>query len=133
MRGVRARSRPSRIRSRPSRPSPRESLGSTGFSIDQRDSEALQRIEAYFDIWNVSLVVFGLHLVLIGYLAFRSGYVPRVLGVLLAVAGAGYLVDSLGGLLVEDYSLSVGAVTFIGEALLMVWLLVRGRKVQLRA
>jgi hypothetical protein len=41
----------------------------------------------------------GLHLVLIGYLACLSGYVPRVLGILLVIAGGGYLYDSFSGLL----------------------------------
>jgi Domain of unknown function (DUF4386) len=105
----------------------------TTFSIDQRRTEALLKIQGYQDIWNVSLVLFGLHLVLIGYLAYKSGYVPRVLGVLLVIAGGGYLVDSFGGLLVASYSVSVAAFTFIGEALLMLWLLVKGRNVTPRA
>ncbi|MFJ2239319.1 DUF4386 family protein [Streptomyces sp. NPDC087859] len=48
-----------------------------------------------YGIWNAGLIFFGIHL-LLGLLAFRSDYVPRVLGVLLALAGLGYLVDSLG-------------------------------------
>jgi hypothetical protein len=48
---------------------------------------------------------------------------------LVAVAGAGYLVDSFGALLFSDYALSVGAVTFVGEFLLMLWLLLRNRTV----
>jgi hypothetical protein len=105
----------------------------TTFSLDQRRTLALQRIQTYEDIWHVGLVLFGLHLVLVGYLAYASGYVPRALGVLLVIAGGGYLVDSFGGLLVASYTLSVAAFTFIGEALLMVWLLVKGRTVTLPA
>jgi hypothetical protein len=104
----------------------------TTFSTDQRHTEALLKIEGYQDIWNVSLVLFGLHLVLIGYLAYKSGYVSRIVGVLLVVAGAGYLVDSFAGLLMTNYSISVAVFTFIGEPLLMVWLLVKGRKVTLK-
>jgi ascorbate-specific PTS system EIIC-type component UlaA len=70
--------------------------------------------------------------VLIGYLAYKSGYVSRIVGVLLVVAGAGYLVDSFAGLLMTNYSISVAVFTFIGEPLLMVWLLVKGRKVTLK-
>jgi Domain of unknown function (DUF4386) len=103
----------------------------TGFALDHRRTQALQRIEAFQDIWRVSLVLFGLHLVLIGCLTYRSGYAPRVLGGLLAIAGAGYLVDSFGGIFFDGYSVNVSAVTFIGEALLLVWLLVNGRRVTL--
>ena len=97
--------------------------------LDGANMQALLKIQDFLDIWQVGLVLFGLHLVLIGYLSYRSGYVPRVLGVFLVIAGAGYLVDSFAGIFVADYAVNVAAVTFIGEALLMVWLLVKGRQV----
>jgi hypothetical protein len=99
----------------------------TTLSADQRHTEALLKIQAFDDIWQVGLALFGLHLVLIGYLAYRSGYVPRVLGLLLAVAGVGYLVDTFAGLILTDSPISVSAVTFIGEAVFLLWLLVKGR------
>jgi hypothetical protein len=77
------------------------------------------------DIWQVSLVLFGLHLGLLGWLGYTSNLVPRFIAVLLVVAGAGYLVDSFGYLLVADYSVSVGAFTFIGELLLGLWLVAK--------
>jgi hypothetical protein len=101
----------------------------TSLGVDQRGTEALLRIETFHDVWQVGLVLFGLHLTLIGHLAYRSGYVPRVLGVLLVVAGAGYLVDSFGALLYGGYSSHVATYTFMGEALLIPWLLVKGRTV----
>jgi hypothetical protein len=105
----------------------------TGVALAHQRTEALQKIEAFQDIWRISLILFGLHLVLIGYLTYRSRYAPRVLGVLLVIAGAGYLVDSLGGIFSNSYSVNVSAVTFIGEALLLVWLLVKGRRITLPA
>jgi hypothetical protein len=111
----------------------RDDASVTALSSDQRQAEAMLKIQIFHDTWNVGLVLFGLHLVLIGYLAYRSGYVPRVLAVLIAIAGAGYLVDSFGGLLVASYSINVAAFTFVGEALLMLWLLVKGRNVALKA
>jgi hypothetical protein len=99
------------------------------FSADQLRTQALLRIDAFHDIWNIGLVFFGVHLVLIGVIAYRSGYVPRLIGALLVVAGAGYLVDSFGASLVADYSLKVGALTFVGEVVFMIWLLVKGRGV----
>ena len=78
-------------------------------------------------------MVFRLYLVLLGYLAFRSGYVPRLLGVLLVIAGGGYLIDSIAGLLSPSYTASVSSFTFIGEALFMLWLLLKGRKIALTA
>ena len=103
----------------------------TTFSIEQRRTQALVEVHAFKDIWHVGLALFGIHLLLIGYLAYRSGYVPRILGALLVIAGGGYLVDTFGGLLAADYSVNVAAFTFVGEAALMLWLLIKGRNVTL--
>lgn len=43
--------------------------------------------------WSMSLMLFEVHLVLAGWLAFRSGYVPRIIGILLVIDGLGWLVD----------------------------------------
>jgi hypothetical protein len=77
----------------------------------------------------VSLVLFGTHLLLIGYLIYRSGFAPKLLGVLVALAGAGYLVDSVDALLFSGYTANIGAFTFVGEFLLMLWLLIKGRTI----
>jgi hypothetical protein len=103
-------------------------VGVVGLVADQRAADALASLNAFDDIWDVGLVLFGLHLALVGYLAYRSGYVPRFVGVLLVVAGLGYLVDSFGTILADGYSVEVAQVTFVGEALLMLWLLVRGHQ-----
>jgi hypothetical protein len=55
--------------------------------------------------------------------------VPRIIGVLLVIAGLGYLTDSLGGVLIQGYSADVGAFTFLGELLLGLWLLIRARHI----
>lgn len=77
---------------------------------------------------GIALAIFGLHLFGLGYLVFKSANFPRFLGALVAVAGAGYLVDSFGTILVPDYSLTVGVFTFLGEVLLIFWLLWRAVK-----
>lgn len=92
-----------------------------------RADEALAQASAFDDLWTAALGVFGVHLVVLGYLAWVSRDVPRWLGALVAVAGAGYVADTAGTLLFAGYSVSVSAVTFVGEVLLMVWLLARGR------
>jgi len=102
--------------------------GSSSFTPEQVEAQALLKVDAFNDIWFAGLILFAAHLVLIGYLAFRSGYVPKVLGVLLVIAGLGYAFDSIGTVLAES-PLEVSGVTFVGEFLLGVWLLVRGRRV----
>ncbi len=58
--------------------------------------------------------------------AYTSRLVPRVVAVLVALAGLGYLVDSIATWLVSDYTFSVGALTAVGELLLGIWLLAKG-------
>jgi hypothetical protein len=80
---------------------------------------------------RLSLVFFGLWCVLIGLLIFRSTFLPRVLGVLLAIAGLGwmtYLLPPLGVHLFRSY-IVVGA-SALGEIPLLVWLLVVGVNVE---
>ena len=66
--------------------------------------------------------IFGLHLVGLGGLLYRSADFPRFLGALVVLAGAGYLADSFGRIFVPGYTLTISTFTFVGEALLIVWL-----------
>ena len=102
------------------------------FGSRQAEAQALLKIEAYQDVWMAALLLFGAHLMGLGYLAYRSGYVPRVIGVLLVVAGAGYAVDTFSSVL-SPTPVVVSTVTFVGELLLAVWLVVRGGRVDLGA
>jgi Domain of unknown function (DUF4386) len=90
---------------------------------------ALARIEAFHTIWDVGLILFGIHLLVIAVLTHRSGFLPRFLGVLLAVAGAGYLFDSLAAALTSTAVPEVSTVTFVGEFLLALWLSFGSRRV----
>jgi hypothetical protein len=77
---------------------------------------------------GIALAIFGLHLFALGSLVFKSTNFPRFLGALVTVAGAGYLFDSFGTILVPNYALTVSAFTFLGEVLLIFWLLRRAVK-----
>lgn len=90
------------------------------------------RVQAFDDIWHTGLVLFGIHLVLIGYLAYRSGFVHKIFGILLVVAGLGYLADSFGMVLLSGYSVSIAQFTFVGEVALIFWLLIRGSRLTVR-
>jgi hypothetical protein len=71
---------------------------------------------------DLALAIFGLSLVGLGALILKSVDFPRLLGALVILAGVGYLADSFGTILVPGYSLTVSTFTFVGEALLIVWL-----------
>jgi hypothetical protein len=98
------------------------------FDVDQLYAQVMLSLSAFRSGWELGLVFFGLHLLVLGYLAFNSGYIPKWLGVLLIVAGLGYLMDSFGKILLPNYNLTIAAFTFIGEPLLIFWLLWKGIK-----
>jgi hypothetical protein len=98
------------------------------FSADQLNAQVMLHITAFSDLWYVSQILFGLHLLALGYLAFRSGYVPKPLGVLLGIAGIGYALDSVGATLSRTTWTPISSYTFLGEFLLAIWLVVRGRR-----
>ena len=101
---------------------------STAFTPEQLQGQAMVKVEAFHDTYMAGLILFGVHLLILGYLAYRSGYVPKVIGVLLAVAGVGYIVDSVVTVFTEGTPFAISTVTFLGEFLLALWLLIRGRR-----
>lgn len=78
--------------------------------------------------------IFGLWLFPLGVLVYRSGFLPRILGVLLIAAGFGYIADSVTPLLLPAYANVVGRIASIpltlGEPAMILWLLIRGAKEQ---
>jgi len=71
-----------------------------------------------------SLVFFGPYCLLIGYLIFKSTFLPRILGVLMAFAGLGWLIF-LSPLAIH-LSTYLKILGFVAEMSLMLWLLVMG-------
>ena len=81
----------------------------------------------------VEQVFWGLWLFPFGILVVRSGYIPRFLGYLLFVAGAGYLIDTVTILLLPEYVKAVTQVTFyllMAELPIILWLLIWGARPQ---
>jgi hypothetical protein len=78
---------------------------------------------------NIALVFHGLYCLLIGYLTFRSTFLPRILGALMAFAGLAWLTNLSPSLekYLSPYNVACG---FVGVASLMLWLLVMGVNVQ---
>ncbi len=95
--------------------------------------QAMRVLDAFDATWKVGLVLFALHLLLIGYLAYRSGFMARIFGVLLTIAGLGYLADGFAAILVADFPFSFAVFVFGGEVALIFWLLIRGRQIRVPA
>jgi hypothetical protein len=94
---------------------------------DQINAHALLELSAFQHVYDAGLLLFGVHLALLGYLSLKSGFIPRVIGALLVVSGAGYAFDTVGVVLALDLPFRVALYTFLGEFLLALWLLVAGR------
>ena len=92
-------------------------------------AQALPHINTFTNIWDAGLVLFGLSLFVLAYLAYRSGYVPKLLGVLLAIAGFGYVFDTVVRVLVRGSTSDVSAITGMGEFVFALWLVIRGRRI----
>jgi len=71
-----------------------------------------------------SLVFFGPYCLLLGYLIFRSTFLPRILGVLMAFAGLGWLIFLTP--LANHLSTYLKVLGFLAELSLMLWLIVKG-------
>jgi hypothetical protein len=97
------------------------------------DALSLVFLNAHSYGYVLGLVFFGAHVLVLAYLFYESGYVPRILGALLVLAGTGYLVDSFANVLMTNYAdyetvfaLVVFAPAFLAELSLALWLLVKG-------
>jgi uncharacterized protein DUF4386 len=92
-------------------------------------AQALRRINTFTNVWDAGLVLFGLSLFVLAYLAYRSGYVPKLMGALLGIAGFGYVFDTVARALVRGSSLDVSTITGMGEFVFALWLVIRGRRI----
>jgi len=103
------------------------------FDKPQRDALAMLFLNLHGQGIIVSEIFWGLWLFPFGLLVFRSGFLPRILGVWLIVNGFAYVTISLAGLLLPQYYKVVSNVAFpvlLGEMAIMLWLLIMGAKEQ---
>ena len=96
---------------------------------EQLQAQVMSSLASFDNGWvGIASAIFGLHLLGLGYLLFRSADFPRFLGVLVVVAGGGYLADSFTRILIPDFAFTFSLFTFVGEALLIFWLFYRAIK-----
>lgn len=104
-----------------------------GFSAEQIQSLVMLCLKQYDNGLTIVHIFSGLWLFPFGYLIFKSGFLPKILGVLLMLGCFGYLINFLGDSLVPNYS-KMGIASFVqlpaslGEIGTCLWLLVMGVK-----
>ena len=99
------------------------------FKVEQLRALASLFLELYAQGVNICFVFFGVYCLLIGYLIFRSTFLPRILAALMACAGLGWL-TFLSPPLANYLSPYIQIFGFLAELALMLWLLVIGVHVQ---
>lgn len=107
----------------------------TALDIGQREAQVMLYLDAFNYAWLIGLVCFGVHLVFLGGLVLRSGFIPRAIGFLLIAAGVVYVGDTAAHALLSNYEdyedlfLAIVAIpSVIGELSFALWLLLKGTK-----
>lgn len=96
------------------------------FNVDQLQALALFLLELRAQASSIYMVFFGFYCLLIGYLIFKSTFLPRTLGVFMAISGLAYQIFLSPPLAKELFFTVVGPAGALGELSLILWLLVVG-------
>ena len=101
------------------------------FSPDQVNALAALSLRLFSRVGMIFVVLYGIATFLRGYLIARSSFLPKILGVLLMIAGAGFIAKSFTLVLIPRYSSNLFlAPMFVAGLPLMIWLLVKGVDVE---
>jgi hypothetical protein len=100
----------------------------TAFTADQLNAQVMFFLDLReYGSFIPSILVW---LLLLGYLVYKSGFLPRILGVLLVITGFGFLIDFATFFLFPNFDVSFSLYTFWGEPLFALWLLIKGVNVK---
>lgn len=101
----------------------------TVFAPNQLHALVMVFLDAYNYGFTIGIVFLFLHALILGYLIFKSGYFPNILGVLFMIASMGYLIDSFSHVLIANYKTGpvyLAIPIALAEIAFPLWLLIRG-------
>lgn len=101
------------------------------FQPDQLQAQAILFINLYKNGSTIAQIPYGIWLFPLGYLVFKSGFLPKILGILLIADGFGLLIYIFQHFLLPGYeviSYPFLGISFIAESSLSLWLLIKGVK-----
>ena len=112
-------------------------LASGGDYLKVFSSEQLQALMMFFLNMNeqgifIATIFWGLWLLPLGYLIYNSGYFPKILGVLMILAGIGYTLESFVRFLLPNFTAIILPVLYLlvmGEIIFMGWVVLKGAKI----
>ena len=104
------------------------------FDPGQLHAQVMFFLDLYTGGVFIAQIFWGLWLFPLGYMVFKSGFLPKILGVLLMIGCFSYVIDSLAFMLFPDYHGAVAQIAllpnFISEFALFMWLLIKGVNVE---
>lgn len=110
--------------------------GFSTLTIEQTQAFMMLFLDAFQFIWSMGLIVFGGHLLIVGYVALKSDVIPKVISILLLLASIGYIIIHLSKMFLPQYEAVITTLNFIftipmivGELGFGIWLLLRGGKI----
>jgi hypothetical protein len=101
----------------------------SGFDAGQLNSLAMLFLEAHSFGFTIGIAFLVIHVFVLGYLIYKSGYFPKIIGILFIIAGLGYLIDSFSLLLIPSHTTTpiyIAIPIAIAELVFPVWLLIKG-------
>jgi hypothetical protein len=102
---------------------------STLFTTDQWQAQVLFFINMQI-LGDKASQILAIWLLPLGYLIYKSGFFPKILGVLMVIAGWGYVIDFLVFFLLPNLNWQVAGFAFLGELPFPLWLLMKGVNVE---
>lgn len=104
-------------------------------TIANSETYTMLFLNAFEYIWSVGLIIFGLHLFVLGYIAFLSKHIPKCISVLLFIASIGYVVIHVMNTMFSQYDTVISIIQSLfqlpmiaGELGFAIWLLLKGGK-----
>lgn len=102
----------------------------TVFTADQLQAQVMFFLDLSETGVFIVQIFWGLWLLPFGYLVYKSGFLPKILGVLLMIGCFGYVIDFLTFFLLPNFDATISEFTGFGEILILFWLLIRGVNVE---
>jgi hypothetical protein len=101
----------------------------SSFDAGQINSLVMLFLEAHSYGFTIGIAFLTIHVFVLGYLIIKSGYFPKIFGILFLLAGVGYLVDSFALMLLSSYQTTpiyLQVLIAVAEIAFPLWLLIKG-------
>ena len=100
------------------------------FTPEQLQAWTYLSVKAHGYGFGIGLIFFGFECLIDGYLIFKTGYLPKVLGIMIQIAGLCYLINSFAAILAPKFANQISPAIllppFVGELSICLWLIFKG-------